>query len=108
MRGDAGERELDHAPERIFAGAVPPLPGLIGDLGDREPEPAHHAAQEQLLVFEPVDGVDDGAIHQQEVGAARLHLHVAERAQHAIIKSRRRPLEARHRDDRPRAARPQS
>ena len=79
---------------RVLAGAVPPLPGLVADLADRIAEPAHQPAQEQILVLESIDGVDHRAVEQQEIGAAGLHLHVAERAEHAIIEPRGRALEA--------------
>ena len=54
---------------------------------------AAQAADESALLREPVERVDDASIHQTEVAAVERDLQVADRAQDAIERPIRQPLE---------------
>jgi hypothetical protein len=63
--------------------------------GRTETDPAHQAAQENIVAFEPVDEVDDDAVEQHEIGTARRDVDVADRVEEAVIELRRQPLRER-------------
>ena len=96
MRRDPGERKLDHAAQRELGLAMLARAPRIRDRHQREAEPAHQPAQEDVLVLQAVHHVHHGAVEQHVVGAARLDAHVADRIEHAVIKLRGEPLGRRH------------
>ena len=89
---NAGDGEVDHAAIGEFTLAFAAGALAIGDRRHRHAEPAHQAAQKQILVLEGVDGIDRGTVEQKEIGAARLDAHVANGVEQPVEQPRRQPL----------------
>src|SRR5262245_8487062 len=88
VRRNPGHRELDHATGRVFRAAA--LAHALAEryAAERIAEPAHDAAQKQVLVVDPIDGVDHHAVEQHEVAAAGPDMNITNRVQNAIEEAR--------------------
>jgi len=96
MRRNPGDREFDHATQRVSGPATLAQALAERHAADRIAEPAHHTAQNQVPVLDAVDGLDHHAVEQHAVGAAGLDLNIAERVEKARVETRGDAVEPRH------------
>ena len=78
---------------RIVAGTGGARRAVIGERDLAQADPAHHAADEALLLRHRIENVDDLAAHQPEVAGIDRHVVVGELPQQAVEQSRRAALE---------------
>ena len=83
-RGQRVEGEAEHAAERIIAGAAGARRAVISERDLAQADPAHHAANEALLLRHGVQNVKDLAAHQPEITGVDRHVAVGKLSQQPI------------------------